>query len=136
MTLQTINGVELDDFTVGYLECLLWCGIDLRTGASIHETSDFDLFDVDPSVLRKAKSDCEDFQRINAGDLDEYSRDDEYAGHDFYLTREEHGTGFWDRGEGAVGDRLAAAARVWGEAPAVWSEDRGDDGWKILGDDA
>ncbi len=37
------------------------------------------------------------------------------AGHDFWLTRNHHGCGFWDRGLGELGDRLTAAAHGAGE---------------------
>jgi hypothetical protein len=35
------------------------------------------------------------------------------AGHDFYLTRNGHGVGFWDRGLGSAGTRLSDAARTF-----------------------
>lgn len=37
------------------------------------------------------------------------------AGHDFWLNRERHGTGFWDRGLGVAGTRLSDAAKTFGE---------------------
>lgn len=39
----------------------------------------------------------------------------EQHGHDFALTRNHHGAGFWDRGYGDVGDRLTEAAQAYGE---------------------
>ncbi len=38
-----------------------------------------------------------------------------YAGHDLWLTRRGHGCGFWDRGLGALGDRLTAYAEGMGD---------------------
>lgn len=65
-------------------------------------------------------------------DLDDFLADPETAyligrlqlnaqqvGHDFWLTREGHGTGFWDRGNGAMGDRLADKAKVYGNGPGM-----------------
>jgi hypothetical protein len=40
------------------------------------------------------------------------------AGHDFALTRNRHGAGFWDRGLGDLGDRLTKAAHAYGESTA------------------
>lgn len=34
---------------------------------------------------------------------------------DFWLTRNGHGVGFWDRDVGAVGDRLTKACKKFGE---------------------
>lgn len=36
-------------------------------------------------------------------------------GHNFWLSRQGHGTGFWDRGWGEVGDTLHAAAKTFGK---------------------
>lgn len=37
-------------------------------------------------------------------------------GHDFALTRNGHGAGFWDRGYGTAGDILTERAKSYGEA--------------------
>lgn len=55
-----------------------------------------------------------------------YVRDNpEQAGHDFILTRNRHGAGFWDRGLGDLGDRLTKYARDAGQ----FSLYVGDDGF-------
>lgn len=38
----------------------------------------------------------------------------EQVGHDFYLTRNCHGAGFWDRGNGKMGDELTELAHPYG----------------------
>ncbi|EQD63696.1 hypothetical protein B1A_09009, partial [mine drainage metagenome] len=48
----------------------------------------------------------------------------EQFGHDFFLTRARHGTGFWDRGRGEAGDRLTDMAHAYGESVPI----EGDDG--------
>ena len=48
------------------------------------------------------------------------------AGHDFWLTRSGHGAGFWDRGLGALGDRLSDAARAYGSPDDHTPYDCGD----------
>lgn len=69
-----------------------------------------------PETLDAFAQDCDAFQRDHAKDLgDAYEGsvryNDELAGHDYWLTRNGHGAGFWDRGLGPVGDRLADACR-------------------------
>lgn len=49
------------------------------------------------------------------------------VGHDFILTRNHHGTGFWDRGLGDKGDQLTEAAQAYSEL--TWFQ--GEDGAKI-----
>lgn len=47
------------------------------------------------------------------------------CGHDFVLTANGHGAGFWDRGLGAVGDRLTEATRGYSvEAEFALAGDR------------
>lgn len=47
----------------------------------------------------------------------------EQLGHDFWLTRNGHGAGYWDRGLGELGDRLADAARAHGTAGLYVGDD-------------
>ncbi len=48
----------------------------------------------------------------------------ERIGHDFALTRNHHGAGFWDRGMGKLGDILTTAAQSYGEQNIdCWVED-------------
>ncbi len=104
----------MDKFLRGYLEALLWLGV-LTDGMSID--------DIDASAIASAKEDCDDFQKANAADLEATGADDGQLGHDFYLTRNRHGAGFWDRGYGPAGDRLTKAAHVYGDSTAYLGDD-------------
>jgi hypothetical protein len=121
---------KLDDFTRAYLEAALWSSTG-DDGEPLDR--DYYIEDFAPEAIKEALKDVKAFQRENADDLDEASdfipaggewSDDEQHGHDFWLTRNGHGVGFWDRGYGAVGDRLSKAAERYGE---VWPY-VGDDG--------
>lgn len=46
-----------------------------------------------------------------------------YAGHDFALTRNRHGAGFWDRGLGRIGDMLTEEAHAYGSHYIAISDD-------------
>src|SRR4051812_29933619 len=96
---------DLDDFFKHYLVCALWSSMDESTpegGQPMDATYDLDSFA--PVVLVNLKRECQDFIEANLEDLADLSA--EQAGHDFWLTRNGHGAGFWDRGLGAVGERL------------------------------
>lgn len=60
--------------------------------------------------------------------LERLGMDPEQAGHDLWLTRNHHGTGFWARGLGEAGDILDRVAKEMGEQYAYV----GDDGWIYL----
>jgi len=76
----------------------------------------------------------EDFERESMIDcLGFYSRIECYlsddhisqAGHDFWLTRNGHGTGFWDRDKSVYGDhsaRFTGLAKEYGETHAYFEE--------------
>lgn len=95
------------EFTCAYIECALWASTDndyhgegdsrnlppgeSNGGAPLDENYTAD--DLSPECLGAMLGDCEAF-------LDENARDCggnlERAGHDFWLTRNDHGAGFWD----------------------------------------
>jgi hypothetical protein len=78
--------------------------------------------DLSGDAYAEIRVDVADFVTANWDDL--YGIIDAgQAGHDFLLTRNGHGAGFWDRGNGALGDRLADAARVYGTQGAYVGDD-------------
>lgn len=104
----------MDEFTKAYIECALWTEQDeLPADAVLAE-----------ETLARIIEDCALFQHAHAALLEIayelYTHNPEWshaaqAGHDFWLTRNRHGAGFWDRGLGAAGDALTAASHNFGE---------------------
>lgn len=85
--------------------------------------------EMSPHAQFIAMSDCAEFlaQCVDNGALSEYSESLstwEQFGVDFWLTRNGHGAGFWDRGLGVLGDKLSETAKLCGSRDAY----RGDDG--------
>lgn len=129
----TDESLRVDDFTRAYLECALWSSNDEsdESGGTPLDRN-YSIEDIAPESVAKAMAECEAFRDENSDDLDNastlhVSREwsaDQQNGHDFWLTRNGHGVGFWDLGYGALGDRLTDAAHKCGERnPYV-----GDDG--------
>lgn len=121
--------IHLDRFTEAYIECALWSSTDNSNdqgGAPLDDN--YGLDDIAEETLLQAKEDCEAFQRDNWDDIDRSRESLEQAGHDFWLTRNGHGAGFWDRGLGDIGERLTKASKVYGSVDLYI----GDDG-KIYG---
>lgn len=111
---------DLDEFTTGYLECAEWLAQADNGGTG--ELTDAQR-DTCRGFTRKAiaaaKRDCKAFQRDHAALLAQYEesteRDMSSAGHDFWLTRNRHGAGFWDRGDQPCLSALTDAAHGYGE---------------------
>lgn len=101
--------IEQEKFLDGYLKAALWSSTDDNSEPL---DKNYNLEDFSETALEIARKDCAAFQEANATDLEDI--DCEQAGHDFWLTRNHHGAGFWDRGHGAKGDRLTEAAHVYG----------------------
>jgi hypothetical protein len=81
----------------------------------------YDADDLDDSARLEIVSDVTDFVEANAGDLAGIDAGD--IGHNFVLSRNGHGAGFWDRGWGERGDRLHEAAKVYGTMSAYVGSD-------------
>jgi hypothetical protein len=78
-----------------YLHCALW---------TEELNSSFQLEDIHAQSVTNALADCNKFLEKAGNLLDELT--EEQIGHDFWLTRNGHGAGFWDRGLGEVGKKL------------------------------
>lgn len=116
---------RLDSFTRGYLEAAPWSSTYQKEegGDDIPMDDDFDLIDIAPETVKQAEKDCAAFQEYNADDLEEAGLPDEEAGHLFWLNRNGHGVGFWDRPGGAVGKRLSDASHDYGSVDLYVSDD-------------
>lgn len=126
-----MNYHDLDDFTTAYIEAALWSSTDDK-GEPLDKEYGFE--DIASETVKAMVADCKDFQESNRALIDAceygfngYSRD-EMAGHDFWLTRNRHGAGFWDRGLGELGKKLTDLAHAYGSFDLYV----GDDG-KIYG---
>jgi hypothetical protein len=108
------------DFLDGYLECAMWCGVYSDDGTSEPDLATDDL--LTDAQRAEIETDCRGFVLGCWADLE--SLPPSQAGHDFYLTRNGHGAGFWDRGLGDAGDRLTRASKVYGpQGFRLWTDD-------------
>lgn len=110
--------VPLDKFARAYVGTALWSSHD-DSDESGGEPLDanYDESDIAAPTLKKMAADCADFRASNAELLDQayqHGYDEGNAGHDFWLTRNHHGAGFWDRGLGQVGRALTDSAHAYG----------------------
>lgn len=123
----------LDSFTQGYIEAMFFTS----TGPD-DELKEAHVGELAPEAWQMIQEDCAKFQADNAAlleaalasdwrgkpnDYGEVCYDDERAGRDFWFTRNGHGVGYWDRGLGAIGERLSSACRAYRELDLY----RGDD---------
>lgn len=95
----------------GYVKALLWTTLD-DEGEPLDQNYSID--DLTPEGLMEITECVEDFVFVNLAVVEKY--DPWGIGHDFLLTRNRHGAGFWDGGYAELdGSVLTAAAHAYGE---------------------
>lgn len=122
VTIDQLTPAQLDEFFNAYVECALW--------SSIADNGDsLDMYDVSIDCHNTMLNDCRLFAQRGQNyeylmeALEHAGYNLNKAGHDFWLTRNLHGAGFWDRGLGAVGERLTEAAHYEGSIDLYVSDD-------------
>lgn len=121
------RAAHIAEFLAGYLRCALWSSTD-EDGE--HLDAAYSVDDFSPEAVRQSEVDCTEFFDGAAETLYaawssrgyEFSR----AGHDFWLTRNGHGAGFWDRDElkGGFGKRLTKSCKKFKEVDLYVGDDR------------
>ena len=112
----------MDRFTTAYIEAALWSSTDESDGQGGEPLdANYGLDDIAPETLARIISDCEAFQEANVDDI---GGELEQAGHDFWLTRNGHGAGFWDGDwDDDIGQRLTEASDVYGTVDLYVGDD-------------
>lgn len=112
----------MDPFTIAYIEAALWSSndeSDEQGGEPLD--ANYGVDDIAPKTLARILNDCEAFQQDHADDIGSGL---ERAGHDFWLTRNGHGAGFWDGDwEDEIGQRLTEASDVYGSVDLYVGDD-------------
>lgn len=119
--------IDIDAFVNGYVTCAVWAGLDWSVVVDGENDNpdplddNYSVSDIAEETMEEIRREAREFCEANASDLS--GIDPEQAGHDFYLTRNRHGAGYWDRGLGPVGDRLTDAAHAYGESDLYVGDD-------------
>jgi len=113
-------------FVQGYIHCLLCFGVveQDENGEMIPAGHVFDLSSASDELLLTVYQDCATFMFTNLAALIESAEPTAAVfaqhGHDFYLTRNRHGAGFWDRGYDKHGAFLTEMSHLEGEQLAYY----------------
>lgn len=114
--------ITLGEMVDGYIVCALWSSWDGDEPLDDWATAD----DIAPATLEEMRDDCQAFLMSNHADIVAMMAagfSPAAIGHDFWLTRNGHGAGFWDRGLGDLGERLSSDARVYGGVDLYTGDD-------------
>jgi len=138
-----LSGADVEAMVEGYLECQLWAGLDYRADGEDPVTYDenYSAEDISLEYVQAVRDELTEVvaqhplavrmylkaianHAAKWGGLDNAARGAQF-GHDFYLTREGHGAGFWDRGLGELGEYLTDIAKSYGSAETLWDNGNG-----------
>jgi hypothetical protein len=108
-------------FLQAYIVAALWSSMDEATPQGGEPLdANYGPKDLAPETIAQMKADCERFQAENAQDIEGRL---EQAGHDFWLTRCGHGSGYWDGDWPEAGDRLTEACKAFPEVTLYVGDD-------------
>lgn len=113
------NVLVKDKILKGYIDAMIWSTSDTDpiTGEELESLEGFEISD---DLKKQAEELCEKFYRLNFNSCIFYYHKRqpdigwcawESLGHDLWLTSAGHGTGFWDRDLGDLGETLTEACK-------------------------
>jgi len=123
---------DFQEFLDGYLETALWSSHDNADeyGGEPMDAN-YTVDDIAPECLEIMRADCQKFFDQNYATVEaaEFSYGPDFSrwghvGHDFWLTRNGHGAGFWDGDySGDAGEILTEASKQFGEVDLYVGDD-------------
>lgn len=119
-------------FMNGYVEGLLWSSVDAdpEDDSDDPEMVNLDEYPESYALRYLLVADAWDFYSAWHEVWREAGVSDDYAGHDFALTRNHCGVGFWDRGLGEVGKILTEACEAFGTVEPYLMQTA--NGWQVF----
>lgn len=118
---MTKDDKQFYEFFDAYIEAALWSSMDNYEDGGEPLDTNYDYEDIDEQTRLNLMDECWDFISLclteGVEPFPKYNKewsDVSMSGHDFWLTRNGHGAGYWDRGLGDLGDKLSDAAKTFG----------------------
>ena len=127
-----MNFNELDAFTRSYIETAIWISTVPGDNPNCDDPMDdeYSASDLAEETLRRMADECEQFQEEAlklvwaATKLTMNRKEQEQMGHDFWLTRNGHGAGFWDGDyPEPLGQELTELSKSYGECSLYVGDD-------------
>lgn len=120
-----MNLNDKEEFIVAYMQAALWSSCDLNDPADNPDMLDekYSPYDLTPEARKVLIENCEVFLDLAHETIEESEctrsasslwNKWSIAGHDFWLTHNHHGSGFWD-GDWSNGDKLTQFCRGFRE---------------------
>ena len=128
-----MESLTVEEVLEAYFTCALWSSVD-DTDQPMNDN--YSLDDISRPLKECTFSEiacwlgyCNELgliaQYLNHPQVTESTRHtaEQMLGHDFWLTRNGHGAGFWDRGLGELGQKLTDACKTFGSMDLYVGDD-------------
>lgn len=115
--LSEVRQKYLEDMVRGYIVCALWSSVDYD---DVSLDRDYTPEDLSRDARNVSISDCKAFMNAHWDIVQKYSA--EHVGHDFWLSRNGHGSGFFD-GDGDDYRSLQPMAKTYGSVYLYVTDD-------------
>lgn len=106
----------------GYLECALLSSTQDNDSPF---GDDYGIEDISAESIKSAEKDIQDFVALLKDEKIEWENEITECrfGYEFWLTRNHHGSGFWDMGLGELGKKLTEWAHSYGSSDVYLGDD-------------
>ena len=112
--------MDQDNVLRGYLTAILWSEMDNNDDPL---DSNYEISDITEESIEKAKSDIKAFvEKAKELFTEDELNDPDQIGHDLHLTRQGHGSGFWD-GDYVKGDEITKITDKMGSVEVYVGDD-------------
>lgn len=113
--------IGLRKFFYQFVETALWSTTDESDPSGAPLDANYTASDIHPTAVKRMEKECREFYlkyhtRFSEAEPDRY-------GHDFWLTRNGHGAGFWDGSYPKHGDFLTEKSEAYGECDLYVGDD-------------
>jgi len=110
-----VDSSRIDTALRQYANTALWSSTYIKDDEDVPMDQDYGYDDISEKTIAWMRKDVEKFFNENIDNIDKSELDDEAVGHNFWLSRNGHGAGFFDAGSGDEFDELQQAAKKYKE---------------------
>lgn len=111
------------EFLDQYIRTMMWSSNDNSTPSGGEPFDrNYSASDLAPETLKRMSDDCVAFVG-KAGEMLDENSDSSQGAHDFWLTRNHHGAGFWDGDWPINGEALTTISHEFGECDPYLGDD-------------
>lgn len=122
---KEITDERIEEILTHYMICALWSSNNIDSEREEPLDQNYSIADISDDTKEKMKADVTKFLTDNLEALNASGLEDKQIGHDFWLSRNGHGAGFFDHSlDKDIEDKLMEASRKFGTIDLFVNDDK------------